>query len=54
MRRAPEHPESWQAPTQKALLMPPYCWSQGLNEQRRICFVWRDGEAHDVEFADYH
>jgi toxin HigB-1 len=25
-----------------------------INDQWRICFVWRDGEAHDVEFADYH
>ncbi len=25
-----------------------------VNDQRRICFVWRDGDAHDVEFVDYH
>jgi len=25
-----------------------------VNNQWRICFVWRDGEAHDVEFVDYH
>ncbi|MCC6363676.1 MAG: type II toxin-antitoxin system RelE/ParE family toxin [Bryobacterales bacterium] len=25
-----------------------------INDQRRICFVWRDGEAHDVEIVDYH
>jgi toxin HigB-1 len=25
-----------------------------INEQRRICFVWRDGDAYDVEIADYH
>jgi toxin HigB-1 len=25
-----------------------------INDQWRICFVWRDGEAHDVEFTDYH
>ena len=25
-----------------------------VNEQWRICFVWRDGDAHDVEFVDYH
>jgi RelE-like toxin of type II toxin-antitoxin system HigB len=25
-----------------------------INDQWRICFVWRDGEAHDAEFADYH
>jgi proteic killer suppression protein len=25
-----------------------------INDQWRICFVWREGEAHDVEFTDYH
>lgn len=25
-----------------------------VNDQWRICFVWRDGDAHDVEFTDYH
>ena len=25
-----------------------------VNEQFRICFVWRDGNAHDVEIVDYH
>ena len=25
-----------------------------VNEQFRICFVWRDGDALDVEVADYH
>ena len=29
-------------------------YSIRINDQWRICFVWRDGEAHDVEFADYH
>jgi toxin HigB-1 len=24
-----------------------------VNQQWRICFVWRDGHAHDVEFVDY-
>jgi proteic killer suppression protein len=24
------------------------------NENWRICFVWRDNEAHDVEILDYH
>ena len=24
------------------------------NEQWRICFRWKDGDAHDVEIADYH
>jgi proteic killer suppression protein len=25
-----------------------------INDQYRICFEWRDGDAHDVEIADYH
>lgn len=25
-----------------------------INGQWRICFVWRDGHAHDVEIVDYH
>ncbi len=25
-----------------------------INERWRICFVWRDGDAHDVEIVDYH
>ena len=25
-----------------------------INEQWRICFVWRDGDASDVEIIDYH
>ena len=25
-----------------------------INDQWRICFVWKDGEAWDVEIADYH
>jgi proteic killer suppression protein len=25
-----------------------------VNDQWRICFVWRDGEAFDVEIVDYH
>lgn len=25
-----------------------------VNDQWRICFVWRDGDAWDVEFCDYH
>ena len=25
-----------------------------INDQWRVCFVWRDGHAHDVEIADYH
>ena len=25
-----------------------------INGQWRICFVWRDGHAHDVGIVDYH
>ncbi|MCR6672489.1 type II toxin-antitoxin system RelE/ParE family toxin [Devosia ginsengisoli] len=25
-----------------------------INDQWRICFVWRDDGAHDVEIVDYH
>lgn len=25
-----------------------------INDQWRICFVWRDGNAYDVEIVDYH
>jgi proteic killer suppression protein len=25
-----------------------------INRQWRICFVWRDGDAFDVEIVDYH
>ena len=25
-----------------------------VNDQWRICFAWRDGEAWDVEIDDYH
>jgi plasmid maintenance system killer protein len=25
-----------------------------INDQWRICFVWKDGEAWDIEIADYH
>jgi proteic killer suppression protein len=25
-----------------------------INDQWRLCFEWRDGEAWDVEVADYH
>lgn len=29
-------------------------WSIRVNDQWRICFVWRDGDAYDVEVVDYH
>ena len=25
-----------------------------INGQFRICFQWRDGDAYEVEIADYH
>lgn len=25
-----------------------------INDQWRVCFVWRNGEAWDVEIVDYH
>jgi proteic killer suppression protein len=25
-----------------------------INDQWRVCFVWRDGNAYDVEIVDYH
>ena len=25
-----------------------------INDQWRICFVWRSGDAYDVETVDYH
>lgn len=28
--------------------------SIGINGQWRICFVWRGGDAHEVEIVDYH
>ena len=29
-------------------------YSIRINDQFRICFNWRDGDACDVEIADYH
>ncbi len=25
-----------------------------VNDQWRICFTWREGDAYDAEFCDYH
>ena len=25
-----------------------------INDQWRICFVWSEGDAHQVEMVDYH
>lgn len=29
-------------------------YSIRINDQWRICFVWRDGDAYYVEITDYH
>lgn len=29
-------------------------YSIRINDQWRICFVWRQGNAYDVEIVDYH
>lgn len=29
-------------------------WSIRLNDQWRVCFEWREGDAYEVELADYH
>jgi len=29
-------------------------YSVRINQQWRICFRWRDGDAFDVEIVDYH
>ena len=25
-----------------------------VNDQWRICFIWQDGDAYDMEIVDYH
>jgi len=29
-------------------------WSIRVNDQWRLCFEWRSGDAHEVELEDYH
>jgi proteic killer suppression protein len=29
-------------------------YSIRINDQFRVCFLWRDGDAFDVEITDYH
>ena len=29
-------------------------YSIRINDQWRICFVWKGGDAHEVEICDYH
>jgi proteic killer suppression protein len=28
--------------------------AHAINDRYRICFVWEDGDAYDVEIVDYH
>ena len=29
-------------------------WSIRINDEWRLCFAWREGNAYDVEIVDYH
>jgi len=29
-------------------------FSVRINDQWRICFLWQDGDAHEIEITDYH
>lgn len=29
-------------------------YSIRINQQWRLCFIWRNGDAHNVEIVDYH
>lgn len=29
-------------------------YSIRINDQYRVCFAWKDGDAYDVEITDYH
>ena len=29
-------------------------WSIRINDQWRLCFAWRNGDAYEVEIVDYH
>jgi proteic killer suppression protein len=29
-------------------------WSIRINDQWRICFIWKENAAHEVEVVDYH
>ncbi|MFM9889495.1 MAG: type II toxin-antitoxin system RelE/ParE family toxin [Rickettsiales bacterium] len=31
-----------------------YQYSIRVNQQWRLCFIWKDNEAHNVTFIDYH
>ena len=29
-------------------------WSIRINKQYRLCFIWKNGHAYQVEIVDYH
>jgi len=29
-------------------------WSVRINDQYRVCFIFRSGDAYDVRIVDYH
>jgi toxin HigB-1 len=29
-------------------------YSIRINDQWRLCFIWREGNAYDVDIVDYH
>ena len=29
-------------------------YSIRINDQWRVCFIWKDGDAYEVEITDYH
>ncbi|HVS45829.1 MAG TPA: type II toxin-antitoxin system RelE/ParE family toxin, partial [Verrucomicrobiae bacterium] len=29
-------------------------YSIRINDRYRVCFIWKENEAHEVEIADYH
>jgi proteic killer suppression protein len=29
-------------------------WSLRINDQWRVCFEWRDGDAYEAQIVDYH
>jgi len=29
-------------------------YSVRINDQYRVCFAWKNGDAYDVEITDYH
>jgi len=63
---APEAAHAEQRHTLQDLRMPPANrlealkgqrkgqWSMRVNDQWRVCFVWNDGNASEVEIVDYH